>query len=989
MVVVFLIEFIYGRANGNHAFPVFAAHAGLVPIIVFGLLTLISMGVNAILLDNPRIRQDGLASITEYNFLLFALNIVGAIALYIRTYQFITPDGFQQILLEYSQHQVRQAVDREMANRNGYRILTGLCRQWGIEISIGRQDHIPNLVGVPFSPLNRGKYIVTDVNLALLESASQRVHTLLPSNLLSPIWIAIPFRSVISDVMPEVAYVASSANSPTITNLFLRAVRVAPVDAAIMADDGLQLNRDLIGDAIRGGRVEEVEELLGQYLAILRSFLSGLTAYGVVYSSEEANKEDGFFSDWPILKKLERLYYSLIEQAFRSDDIEVIRRFLDFLYSVLYLSCESNDHLIFERFAAVIPSCYVVAKRVVKDMEVRKYVSSRCGSLLVNLCRGSIRLSLEDPAITAPKAQALGDYTEFSMVVFSRLLKLTLDAADYDQFKRYAAQAREASMWFGYSPSHESTMLKFQLEGVQDLVTRQSLAQKIAKEDLRAEQLARLKRVRRLSFIGLGGWLVHLFEEGKLDLKQYMIFASEIGKELTDPRELNLLYSEIVIDKTVSDLFGWSYWDNNEDSFIGRTTRRDSDWIGSYYVLRMLSLLSMSTANPQLDLIKISAQILEAVVRNLDSLRGSDIWPTILIDPDPVGFEHDAAIVKEAHEEAARKRESIEQDKVIQGSLDQDLISEFVKRVEHRWQELAIIRNLVQHLGRYEKRQDTHQPYGQLIRNDLKWKGIFVKGIAAASSGFDENLSSEFAKEEDLFLSKEFEILPTVELALNEITNAIEETISKAVSAGLAPVILYHGTEIEEVLTKSPKFVWPWLARSETPDFVSTKGQYGESLVIELNCLQLNSIVIVDIRRFGVLVQYPASKEGHFPLAITVQEISNAEAADLLKKQPDLINDPGTGAALDIDTAIRDLQQRVIVNAVEVCRFEHKDPLAGSRIVLAQDRERNTTSPQINPKRPTSSRQVDSQKNLPKPRVKSPNKRLTPKSIKANVKRSK
>ena len=93
--------------NMNAApFLSFFSHTGMIFIVIFGLSTLISMGVVAVLLDNPAIPQNGLPALVTYNFLLFAANIALTAFLYVRTYYLVTPRFFRQVFSYYNRDHV-------------------------------------------------------------------------------------------------------------------------------------------------------------------------------------------------------------------------------------------------------------------------------------------------------------------------------------------------------------------------------------------------------------------------------------------------------------------------------------------------------------------------------------------------------------------------------------------------------------------------------------------------------------------------------------------------------------------------------------------------------------------------------------------------------------------------------------------------------------------------------------------------------------------
>ena len=135
---------------------------------------------------------------------------------------------------------------------------------------------------------------IADINLKLVLLAAKRVCTLGGDDNSHKMTLVAYPEARISSERPELAFVPANANRPQVKYLLLRSVRVQQVNSS-SASENLELNRDLILDAIRAGRADDVKDLLSQYLDMLEAFLSSVGDHGLRFTSEAANMERGLF----------------------------------------------------------------------------------------------------------------------------------------------------------------------------------------------------------------------------------------------------------------------------------------------------------------------------------------------------------------------------------------------------------------------------------------------------------------------------------------------------------------------------------------------------------------------------------------------------------------------------------------------------------------------------------------------------------------------
>ena len=912
VIVVFLTQFVHERAYERHAFPLFAARTWMVFNVIFGLLTLVSLGLNALMLNNPTIPQESLPSLTGFNLLLFLLNISLTIRLYIVTYRLIDPRFFRRIFLEYNREQVARSVEAELQRRITLQLVSQHCSKYGIKFSLSKLASHSNAIGIRLQPATSDILQVTDINLRLLRLASERAQALTTGEDSGIVFTGY-LESRISSEKPEVAYVPVAANRPQVTALLLRSVRLTPLGAVVGAqeDENLRLNRDLISDAIHAGRAEVVEELLDQYLEALRAFLTALEEHGLRYTAETAREEDGFFQDWSVVRKIQKHYFDLAEQALRISDREIVHHFVAFPLHVMFLAYRYQDQLIFRRFARCFDDLYKTAQRVMTDIDQRNYVFKESWLLLVEFYGNAIRPKLEASGITEAQAKVLGDYTEFLIIVLNRLLKSALDFRDLEQFRHFASAAEQIPAWVGRSPIDEVEDLQAQLEFVHDEERQRQLEEEIAKTEVVAKQLRRGKEARQISFMGLGGWLVHLLETNQIVPKVFQDYTGTLAAQFMDTRKFYVLYSSIVSLSRTGDPFGWDWWELEErPESYGQPTlsaMQYSDWIGRYYLYRAIELSPLALdAIPDLQPTSVSKQVAESVNKDLDVMNSSAIWRSVLVDRNPGDFQRRAVALREMHLRAAKRQESIEEDELVRQPLDDELVQAFISQVQKYWSELATIRSLFKYFGRYVERPDATVPDGLTASGikQLEPKGAFVKQNRIIYALWGEGYGGAIARGEDARLCASFSTLPTVEAAVSDFDSILQRYLHEFRDAGGKPVILYGGRQLHRLFFDSTNYEPRWRTRTSIPDIAGVEGLFDGVLVANLPEIQEDVVLAIDFANFGFLVQYAPDHRGQFPLSISVREITPQVAAELLERQPELGRNPDTSEPLERESAL-------------------------------------------------------------------------------------
>jgi hypothetical protein len=138
-----------------------------------------------------------------------------------------------------------------------------------------------------------------------------------------------------------------------------------------------------------------------------------------------------------------------------------------------------------------------------------------------------------------------------------------------------------------------------------------------------------------------------------------------------------------------------------------------------------------------------------------------------------------------------------------------------------------------------------------------------------------------------------------------------------------------------KALTGGSDFQPAWRSRETLPVIPGVEGRYAGAILIRIpGGIPENQVVVVDLRRFATLVQYPPDTEGNYPLRVSVERITQDRARQLHEATPGLASDPASGQPLQGDAAARWFQLHAMVEVSERIQFEGIDTAAGLRIAV-------------------------------------------------------
>jgi hypothetical protein len=253
VIVVLLIESFNSRMFESRAMPMFVRKTGMLLVIFVELLTLLSIGLNALLLSDNALAARIPATLVAWNFVLFAMSIVLTMSLYVRVFTVIKPSRMRQLQYDFQREAIAELVKSESIARLTMAHVRQHFIDRGIEFEWFPPSERPGLAPLRLRVASGQRLRIDDVNLAAFDLASSRVQSLLTK----PVRVALAVC-----VHPAIAWtvrnsrfglVAPEADRPQVTELLQMAVRLKPAHSDVEDDlrESLAVTRKLLVDAIR------------------------------------------------------------------------------------------------------------------------------------------------------------------------------------------------------------------------------------------------------------------------------------------------------------------------------------------------------------------------------------------------------------------------------------------------------------------------------------------------------------------------------------------------------------------------------------------------------------------------------------------------------------------------------------------------------------------------------------------------------------------
>ncbi len=935
VIVVFLTEYSQDRSYERRAFPIYVSGTSMIFTVMVGLLTLMSMGINLALWKLGSVEPAWILGASLWNSSLFLINLLLTLILYIRTYQLLSPSYFRKILINYHRRKVLERVYQELFKRVKQNMSIHFIEGLGIKPSLWRSD-FPGRTGIKIKENIDESHVVIDVNLDLISLASKNAKKLLKDLQRDKfLFIGLPGRTLSKDY-PEIASVIPELNQNEVVLPLKKAIRTIPWKSSKFesASDDLLINRDLVSTAIASGQYENVESSLNLYIETIKAFLDALKQLGYRFTSELAEKESNWFNRWDIFDTVHHQYVSLLKEALRSNQSEIISEFVGFPSQVMIEAFQYRDHFAFRRFANLYSLIYTLTRRHISD-EAANQIVDRCGRLLVQFSHIWIETRLTKNDILEDEVKELIAYGGYILNVLNQLAKYQIDYRDAEYYQLTIGSIQR--LFNDFCQKHDEysiEQLEMEFEYAAEELTKANLGLQLQKAKELNSLSKKLRTDRQIIFIGLGTWICHLLDKGQLSSDTFEKFIEPLRRNFPDLNKLHEAYS-YSFDYDRRDQFDWRSWEMDEwsDEAYGEGrfgTIHFYSWISLYYTFRALEL---TPENPDsIPEIKPAPNIkgtLDSIKADFKHLLENKNWEPVI---NKLGkFDVRASILEKAHEMAYENQSEIEEIEVVQTPLSDKKIKDFYKEMEEEWQKLGSGRKLFITFGRYAPRADAVPPkelipFGVHTRTP---KGVFIENAQIGYAGWGRSFGDSMARGENHHISATYQKLPSISANFENFDNVISDTISSLRSKGLNPIVLY-GHKLHRQFFESKHYEPRWKTTKAGPkglDFLD--GFYSDAAIFRFP-VSPNSVVIYDPAEFGELVQYKVDEDKpDFPLSFSVKEISRERAKGFLVNHPELAKHPDTGEKLSEEEALRRIQQDVELTIWQRIAVENINPKSG------------------------------------------------------------
>lgn len=918
VIVVFLTEYSQDQTYERRSFPIYISATSMIFTVMVGLLTLMSMGINLIILKSSLKNDDWVIGVSLWNSVLFFLNLILTIILYIRTYQLLRPSYFRKILVVYHRKKVLDRVYQELFKRVKQNLSIQYLQDLGIETTTFR-DNNTSKSKVKITKVFMEPQAVDDINFRLVKIASKNAQKIVGDLKKDQIifW-GLPGNNI-SNEYPEIASINHELNNKLVTEFLSNAIKTKPWKSSKLesASDDLLINRDLISAAIASGQADNVETSLDLYIETIEAFLDSLKQLGYRFTPELADTQDGWFNRWDIFETVYQQYVSLLREALKSNNSEIINEFVGFPSHVMTKAFQFQDHFAFRQFADLYPLIYLFSRQYVSDNRAADQIADRCGLLLAEFANYQIEHQLTQKNFHEEDAKEFFAYAEHILNVFSQLAKYQIDNLDAPHYRRSIGSIRR--LLDGFMGKHDEfriSQLEFQTEHITNELLKAEAIRDLQNEKALNSLVVKLQNTRKGSLFGLGTWICHLVDTGKISGNNVDNFLQPIGQEFGNLNLLNQSYNN-AISMEDRNRFRWNSWEMDEwaEEAYGESrfgSINFSSWLSIYYTYRALEL---TPENPE-TILEITPT--SNIKGNLDSIKSNikyflekNNWEYTVKKLGNIELR--GQILEKSHETAYAKQLEIEEIETTQIPISDNKIKEFVKDTENTWQEQGTLRNLFTVYGRYSPRTSLVPPKELLpfgIHQRIP-KGVFIEHPKIGYPMWGESYGRSMAQGENLKMCAGLYQLPTMSADLEEFDDVISKQVSLLVTKGLHPIILY-GHELYRQFFDSKKYEPHWRTTKTGPKGLRNIDGFYEEIVVLRIATNPNSVVIYDPSEFGDLVQYKVDEvKSDFPLSFSVKEISEERAREYLIQHPDLSRHPETGEDLSEEKALRRIQQDV------------------------------------------------------------------------------
>lgn len=947
VIVIFLVETANRDKYERRALPVFFSETWLLFTASFGILVIMSMGFTSFIIYAFNFRTDYLSYLFSWQWVLFVANTGLILNIFIRTVRVLPKSYFTKIIKEFNHRLASLFVELELTERVASNLSITHIKKLGISFSIFEPDPIPGKVIVTIPDLPRQIQRITDINLKLVEIAYSHAKQLLPNINESDFVLYAGVDHRIANEKPGIAMINPIINHPSVTSYLKRSIKYNSYSRITRSslNEELVLNRDMILRAVQNQEEETVEDLLNHYIDLIEAFLQATDSYGIHFDKKTASKEMNLFSGWKLVSVIIDKYRSLVPSFLALNDFEMVMHFLHFPRDLMEMAIIYKDHLIYQQFVGLYNLIYFKCREI-ENSKQKENIIDYFFHLLIDHRRFTLIPRLEKQINDEQQLMEYKDYYEDLLVNWNRLLKQALDNKSSNRFSEFAHEVKK--LIHEFYPNVDGFYienLNFRIENASSPEQKEVLLKELPIFNFILKSKLELEKLKQSMFLGLGGWLIHQVENGRISQDDYFNLIPTVHQFFMDFEQLYQDYLNNKGFENAEDLFNWNSWEMSEwpteyGEVISGSLTYDS-WLEKYFILRSLEILGHQV----IPLASIPAsyqskEIYDSIEKKVKDIIKNNIWAEVLHKANIDRVEDRVSTFIEILKDAKNKQQIVEEEDVQESLLDDELIIAFQNGVINSWGKMARIRQLVQMFGRYQEIFDeginkTIPKFGIF---ELAPKEAFIKQNRIAYPGWGESYGRGLAEFEDKFLGSQLCITEPISENSETLIDVTANQLKEMVEIGLNPIIFINGREISKIIKEAPQFIPPWRLQSNPLGEISVWGLFNNFPIIYNKGIPQNTIFLVDINLFGVLTQYLSNNNDSQPLSINIDLMSKEQVNNIIDKKPDWLIDAIKGMEENREIMERCILQNVNLQIAEYCRFEELNPKAIRSFCLSLDK---------------------------------------------------
>ncbi len=284
VIVIFVIDYANRDKYGKVALPVFFTETQLLFSASFGIMVIVSIGIYLFLYYQASNITEIFDWLYVWQWLLFLINALLIIIIFIRTLRILSRRYFQGQLRDYIDRASKKIVASELVNRISTKQTEDYLKTFGIKISYFPPNKSHGKYTVTIKNLDKKINKVIDLNLKFIEIAYKNAKSIIPDLKIDDFNIFVRVGKNLSCEEPGIALINPILDQPCITSYLENSIKLQKTKGEdnLWLDELLEINNDMIINAVNNQEIVAVEEGLNQYKYLLESFLKNIEFYGML-----------------------------------------------------------------------------------------------------------------------------------------------------------------------------------------------------------------------------------------------------------------------------------------------------------------------------------------------------------------------------------------------------------------------------------------------------------------------------------------------------------------------------------------------------------------------------------------------------------------------------------------------------------------------------------------------------------------------------------